>query len=45
MIFKEGVTINYGFHDAGEGRKDQVYVYLTKDHSSWIGDLIKEYPM
>lgn len=45
VIFKEGVTIYYGFHDAGEGRKDQVYVYLTKDHSTWITDLIKEYPV
>lgn len=43
-IFKDGITINYGFHDAGEGRHDQVYVYLTPDRQNWIGDLIASNP-
>lgn len=44
VIFKDGITINYGFHDAGEGRHDQVYVYLTPDRQNWIGDLIASNP-
>ncbi|KAL8293568.1 hypothetical protein RQP46_000269 [Phenoliferia psychrophenolica] len=41
-IFANKAVINYGFHDAGEGRNDQVYVYATVDHGSWIGDLIDD---
>ncbi|KAK4699903.1 hypothetical protein P7C70_g6353, partial [Phenoliferia sp. Uapishka_3] len=40
-IFDNDSVINYGFHDAGKGRHDQVYVYATKDQGNWLGDLIQ----
>ncbi|ORY50675.1 PLC-like phosphodiesterase, partial [Leucosporidium creatinivorum] len=37
-------AINYGFHDAGEGRRSQIYLYATPDQSNWLGDFIAEDP-
>ncbi|SDA03124.1 BZ3500_MvSof-1268-A1-R1_Chr11-1g03316 [Microbotryum saponariae] len=41
-IFREedDAMICYGFHDAGEGRRSQIYVYVTPGKSNWLGDLI-----
>lgn len=44
-VFNETATINYGFHDAGEGRRDQLYIYVTPNHSSWLGNLTKANPL
>ena len=41
-VFEDGTALSYGFHDAGSGRLDQVYVYLTPEHSDWLGRLIDE---
>ncbi|KAM0752878.1 PLC-like phosphodiesterase [Meredithblackwellia eburnea MCA 4105] len=43
-VFGNGAVINYGFHDAGEGRHDMVYVYATPEYSNWLGDLITSNP-
>lgn len=38
------ITLNYGFHDGGEGRRDQLYVYITPTRESWLAELIAENP-
>ena len=40
-LIEEWGTVSYGFHDAGEARRSQVYAYVTPNLSNWLGDLIK----
>lgn len=41
-VFGEDAVLNYGWHDAGEGRRSQLYLYATPLQSDWMGDLIAE---
>ncbi|KAI5475561.1 hypothetical protein MNV49_001157 [Pseudohyphozyma bogoriensis] len=41
---EDGSVVNYGFHDAGHSRADQVYAYVTPSHANWLGDLIASDP-
>ncbi|KAI8454583.1 PLC-like phosphodiesterase, partial [Phakopsora pachyrhizi] len=45
IISKElDVSVSYGFHDSRLGKRHSLYTYVTKCHSSWLGDLINENP-
>jgi hypothetical protein len=42
-------AISYGFYDSGPGtsgltNQDQSYVYCTRVLTTWMGDLVKQYP-
>lgn len=46
-VISDGYAVSYGFYDAGPGwgsitNRDQSYVYVTSDHSNWMGDLAAE---
>jgi hypothetical protein len=45
-----GFALSYGFYDAGSGigtpltNQDQLYVYVSDNYSSWMGDLVNAFP-
>ena len=46
-IFADDLVITYGFYDAGSGvagltNRDQFWISVTKNRSSWMGDLAPE---
>lgn len=48
-VITNDYAVSYGLYDAGMGfkgltNKDQVYLYASKNHSNWLGDLITKYP-
>ena len=48
-LFVGNHVISYGFYDAGPGyvglpNRDQVYIYVGKNQSNWLGGLIAKYP-
>lgn len=48
-VVEPGYAISYGFYDAGTGwgpltSQDQSYVYVTRNHSRWMGDLVDSTP-
>ena len=48
-LFIGNHVISYGFYDAGPGyvglpSRDQVYIYVGKNQSTWLGELINKYP-
>lgn len=40
----EDYLVNYGFYDAGAGRKHQSYMYVTDNYANWMGRCLKEKP-
>ncbi|HEY0018557.1 MAG TPA: hypothetical protein VGC13_19775 [Longimicrobium sp.] len=45
-----GFALSYGFYDAGSGigtpltNQDQLYVYVSDNYATWMGDLVNAYP-
>ncbi|WP_024302346.1 hypothetical protein [Pseudogulbenkiania sp. MAI-1] len=37
-------AVSYGFYDAGHNQSHQAYLYLTEDHSHWMGNLAAAKP-
>ncbi|MEM7058924.1 MAG: hypothetical protein AAF557_15155 [Pseudomonadota bacterium] len=45
-VFLQNTTVSYGMYDAGTGRQGlpnqhQSYSYVTRDHSSWMTEVLK----
>jgi hypothetical protein len=48
-VVEPGYALSYGFYDAGSGaggltNQHQSYVYVTRNHSRWMGDLVGSTP-